>query len=283
MSKKQPVALIVDADVYAYQAASAVEVVHNWDGIYVNEANIDNAVQIVKTRIEELKRQLKADKVIMCFSCATKRYWRHEVMPTYKMNRKGPRGPICLSDLKKTLGEHFESECWVNMEGDDVMGILATWDNYLDGYKKIVVSIDKDMQTLPDTWLYNPDKDYQPWFNTANAADRYFLTQAIGGDSTDGYPGAIGMSTQSAATFLNDPWLWERYEHTFKSGPRKGESEWKWRKAEPSFDLWENIVSLFLKAGQTEDDALANARVARICRADDYDFETSNVILWRPE
>ena len=91
------------------------------------------------------------------------------------------------------------------------------------------------------------------------------------------------MSTQSAATFLNDPWLWERYEHTFKSGPRKGESEWKWRKAEPSFDLWENIVSLFLKAGQTEDDALANARVARICRADDYDFETSNVILWRPE
>ena len=36
------------------------------------------------------------------------------------------------------------------------------------------------------------------------------------------------------------------------------------------------------KAGKTEEDALQMARVARICRFEDYDFKNNMVILWGP-
>ena len=178
------------------------------------------------------------------------------------------------------LGE-YETVRWDNMEADDVMGILATDPTYLPDYQKVIVSIDKDMKTIPDTYIYNPDKDYQPWLNSKEDADKWFLSQAIGGDSTDGYPGCCGLSVESAAAFLGDPWFWESYDHTFKSGPRKGATQEKWRKAEPR-DVWSNVVSLFIKAGQTEEEALVNARVARICRHEDYDQAEGEVKLWLP-
>lgn len=280
---KQKVALIIDGDPYAFAGAEASEVVHKFGDVYVNQAEIDVAFRHATSRIDELAKQLRADKVINTLSCDSRAYWRHDVMPTYKGGRKEYKGPLCLPDLKFMLEKHYETERWENMEADDVMGILATDPEYLPDHKKIIVSIDKDMLTIPDTWIFNPDKDYQPWFNKKADADHFFYCQAIGGDPTDGYSGATGISVDGAAAFMRDPWLWERYEHTFKSGPRKGMSESKWRKVEANERLWTNIVSLYAKAGQTEDDALANARVARICRSQDYDKEKQEVILWRPE
>lgn len=281
---KQKVALLIDGDPYAFAAAEASEVVHVFDEtVYVNTACIEKAFSHATSRIDALAKQFKADKVINTLSCTTRSYWRHDINPEYKGGRKEYRGPICMPDLKDRLYAHYETERWDNMEADDVLGILATDDDYLPGYKKIVVSIDKDMKTLPDTWIYNPDKDYQPWLNTAKEAEFFFLTQAIGGDPTDGYSGVSGVSCDGAATFLNDPWFWESYEHIFKSGPRKGLSESKWRKVEADDDLWTNIVSLYVKAGQTEEDALLNARMARICRDVDYDKKNGSVILWTPE
>jgi DNA polymerase-1 len=43
------------------------------------------------------------------------------------------------------------------------------------------------------------------------------------------------------------------------------------------------VTSAYASAGLSEDVALMNARVARICRADDYDFTKKEVILWEPE
>ena len=264
-------------------AASTAEVVHVFGDQYINQADIQQALINAKDRIQSLQDQFKADRIILTLSPNSRKYWRHDVMPNYKGIRKGIKGPICLKDLKDLMSEVYETERWDGLEADDVLGILATDDNYLPDHKKIVVSVDKDMKTLPDTWIYNPDQDYQPWFNKREDADKYFLAQAIGGDTTDGYPGVIGMSPDSAATFLNDPWMWESYEHTFKSGPRKGLQERKWRKVSSSGCLWTDIVSLYVKAGQTEEDALANARVARILRSTDYDADTGEVLLWDPE
>ena len=280
---KQKIALLIDGDPVAFAGASSSEVVHVFDGMYINQADMDLALQYTQSYIESLKKELKADLVINTLSCESRRYWRHAVMPTYKGGRKGPKGPICLADLKNLMMSYWETERWDNMEADDILGILATDPNYLPDYKKIVVSIDKDMQTLPNVWIYNPDKDYQPWFNSKERADKFFLSQAIGGDTTDGYTGVYGVSVNSANAFLDDPFMWESYEHTFKSGQRKGLSETKWRKVGTSGCLWTDIVSLFLKAGQTEDDALANAQVARICRASDWDAAKSEVLLWTPK
>lgn len=285
MAKRKPIALLLDGDVFAHQGAASAEYVSQFGTTYHLMADMEEAQRHVRSNIASLVKELKAEKVINTLSCASRRYWRHDVLPTYKSSRTktyGVSGPICLADLKNWMTEAYKTYRWENMEADDVLGVLATDPEFMPEYQKIVVSIDKDMRTLPDVYIYNPDKDYQPWHNSSEEADKWFLSQAIGGDTTDGYSGCIGMSTESAAAFLDSPWRWETYEHTFKSGPRKGTTEVRWRKAEPSEDQWENILSLFEKAEQTPEEALVNAQVARICRHTDYDIETGEVTLWTP-
>lgn len=282
---EKPIALLLDGDVFTYQGAAAAEYVHNFGSTYHLMADIEDAQRHVRNNIAQVVADTKAKKVINTLSCPSRHYWRHDVLPEYKGSRNkvyGVSGPICLGDLKDWSAEQWETYRWKNMEADDVMGILATDPTFLPDYQKVIVSIDKDMRTIPDTYIYNPDKDYQPWYNSRQEADHWFLSQAIGGDTTDGYSGCRGMSTDSAAAFLNSQWLWELYEHTFKSGARKGETEERWRKVDPE-STWENIVSLFAKAGQTEQEALINAQVARICRNTDYDQSTGEVKLWLPQ
>ena len=42
------------------------------------------------------------------------------------------------------------------------------------------------------------------------------------------------------------------------------------------------MLTAFHKAGLTEEDALVQARVARILRADDYNFKNGEITLWEP-
>ena len=45
---------------------------------------------------------------------------------------------------------------------------------------------------------------------------------------------------------------------------------------------WQHVLKAYAKAGLSEEEALTQARVARICRSNDYDFKTKQVILWSP-
>ena len=45
---------------------------------------------------------------------------------------------------------------------------------------------------------------------------------------------------------------------------------------------WEAVVEQFVKKNLTEEDALVQARIARILRAEDYDFKAKKPILWKP-
>ena len=46
---------------------------------------------------------------------------------------------------------------------------------------------------------------------------------------------------------------------------------------------WATVVKAFKDKGLTEDDALLNARLARILTIDDYDTKRQEPILWTPE
>ena len=110
-------------------------------------------------------------------------------------------------------------------------------------------------------------------------ADRYHLLQALSGDTTDGYPGCPGVGELGADKLLDAGKVLEPHEHTFTRGPRKGEKETRW---EPGADgtPWEIVVSAYRKAGLGAEFALTMARVARICRWQDYDFTKKEVKLW---
>jgi len=45
---------------------------------------------------------------------------------------------------------------------------------------------------------------------------------------------------------------------------------------------WPSVVEAYKKAKLTEEDALMNARCARILRASDWDFKKEEVKLWTP-
>jgi DNA polymerase-1 len=87
---------------------------------------------------------------------------------------------------------------------------------------------------------------------TTEQADYNHLYQTLIGDSTDGYPGLRGVGEKRASTILENP-------------------------------NWESVVGAFIKSGHTEEEALTQARLARILRAEDYNFEYGEPILWSPK
>jgi DNA polymerase-1 len=144
-----------------------------------------------------------------------------------------------------------------SLEGDDVLGILATHPALVKG-DRIVVSIDKDMNTIPGLHLnYGHARGSEDWEQhirvvTEEMADRYHLYQTLTGDSTDGYPGCPGIGPVKAERILAES------------------------------PTWSAVVKAYKDAGLGQAVALQNARVARICRHTDYDFKKKEVVLWHP-
>ncbi|MCO7225753.1 hypothetical protein NH399_15750 [Pleionea sp. CnH1-48] len=167
------------------------------------------------------------------------------------------------------------------LEGDDIIGILMTEPRYKQGYEKIAVSIDKDIQTIPGLF-FNPDKDASPRLITEQDADNFFYAQCIAGDITDGYFGAPNFGMGTAQRLLKEMKKVELYEHTLTRGKRKGETELRRREVSCG-DPWEIVLSTYSVNNLSEEVALLNARMARILRASDWDNEKKEVILWTPQ
>lgn len=269
---------LVDGDIYTYEIASSSEVATDWgDGMWTLHADANSAIARLDDRMEQLKELTDSDRLIICLTDVEN--WRVRVLPTYKGNRKDVRRPMILPVLKQHLMDNYETFIRPTLEADDVLGILATWPK-LKG-KKIIITKDKDLQTIPAFQFTSHHPERGVFETTLEEADRFHLIQTLAGDTTDGYSGCPNVGLETAKDILDNLIGWEQYDHTFKSGPRKDTTEKRWRKIEVETE-WEAVVSNFAKAGLGEEEALVQARVARICRADDYNFKTKKVKLWTP-
>jgi DNA polymerase-1 len=127
------------------------------------------------------------------------------------------------------------------------MGILATCNQIIEG-EKVIVSEDKDMMTIPSLlWRQGEMLDI-----SEEEADYNHLLQTLKGDTTDGYSGLRGVGEVKAKTILKVP-------------------------------VWKSVEDAFIKAGYTKEDALVQARLARILRAEDYNFEFDQPREWSPK
>lgn len=270
---------LVDADILAYQAAAASEQPIKWDdNLWTLHAFEDEAERRFDEMLERIKTAVEADEVVIVLSDDVN--WRKGVLPTYKGNRAATRKPMLLKHLKDRALEQFDAFQRSGLEGDDCLGILQTRKG---AGNTIICSLDKDFKTIPGKH-YNFGK--QQFFEiTQEEADYWHLMQTLMGDTTDGYGGCPGIGADTAAELLSNPVIFEQTERILKSGPRKGQAEKQWTKrplAEGE-TLWDMVVSCFRKAGLGEEEALVQARVARICRASDYNFKDKEVILWTPK
>lgn len=251
-----PCTLLFDADIVVYQMAAMNEFHIDWgDGVESNEVDEDRAVEQIEKWFENIYVKLKATDYRMCFSDGTKGYFRHRLFPNYKVQRKKMRKPALLQFVRKYITKTYQCIERKQLEADDVMGILSTSKKLIPG-KKIIVSIDKDMASVPG-WLFNWSKDKKPHRVSLADADRQFYLQVLMGDTTDNYYGIPQV------------------------GPKKAEGVLAF--ADENFvPYWDAVLEAYLDAGLTEREAVLNARMARILRAENYDWETGKIKLWTP-
>lgn len=245
--------LLIDGDQFLYEVCSALEVEADWgDDLWTLHTDLGECKKALEARLDGVRKRLGSPRFTFCLSANVN--FRKGVLPTYKAQRKKVRKPLAYHALKKWAEEQYDCIAMPELEADDVMGILATQESP-DTY--IIVSEDKDMQTIPTTLFRKGELFTQ----REHEADYFFLYQTLIGDVTDGYKGCPGMGPKTAAKLL-DPF-------NMNGG----------------FDVslaWDSVVAAYEKAGLTEADALQQARCARILRASDWDAETQTVKLWNP-
>jgi DNA polymerase-1 len=236
--------LLLDGDLIAYRIAAALETPVNWgDGLWTLHCYEDECNKAFVHKVESIKAETGLTEVVVAISSRTN--YRKDINPLYKANRKATRRPLCLAPLLDFVKEDYNHVILDNIEADDVMGILATQDP--DRY--LIVSDDKDMLTIPNARIW---KDSEVVHITPEEAYEHFITQALKGDPTDGYYGVKGVGEVTARRLIDKhrgtPW-----------------------------SLWEGV----LKAdGGDEEEALLNARMARILTEDLWDGDKP--ILWLP-
>lgn len=240
--------LAFDTDIIMYKAACAAEHEVDWgDDIWSLWTDLKEAKDIFDKQIENIKSKLGVDDYICCLT-DHKNNFRKTISPDYKSNRKGTRKPVGYVALCSWVEENYPTIRKPSLEADDCLGILATKPENIGNC--IVVSDDKDLKTIP-TKLYRPMADEQLTVSQQDA-DRNFLMQVLTGDPTDGYKGIHGVGAKKAEAILG---------------------------ARPH---WGAVEQAYIKAGMTKEEALTQARLARILRWSDWDEETGEVRLWTP-
>jgi len=272
--------LLIDGDHIVFSAAAAVEEVVDWgeDEIAYVWADKEEATKIVTEYVDRLVDDFDADAVLFAVS-NSKTTFRHDLFPDYKGNRKKAGRPIILNWLRRWTEENLDAKAIDQLEADDVIGISATHPKWKD-WRQIIVTEDKDLRTIPGE-IYFPSND-ELIRVSPEEAELHFYSQALGGDPVDGFPGCPGIGFEGAKKLLQHKTGVSPYEHTFKSGPRKGTSELRWEKIDMG-SYWEAVVSHYEKAGLTEEDALLQARIAYILRYENYNFKKGEVKLWEPK
>lgn len=195
--------------------------------------------------LDDIRTATQIDKFLICLS-DPKDNFRKAIYPDYKGNRKNTRKPLGFKKFRAWVEATWPDliRCKPGLEADDVMGILAT----RSPGKFAIWTEDKDLATIPgDLWL----RGDHTIINDVEA-DYFHMFQTLTGDTVDNYPGCPGIGEVKAKKIL-------------------AEGIW-----------WPAVVMTYEKMGFTEDDALTQARCARILRASDYDFNKKEPILWTP-
>lgn len=241
----------LDGDIIAYVAAVTAQTeLVDWGDNDTNESdvvvNMDKAIETADRMVREWHKGARVrTKPIICLSPEDRtRNFRKALSPTYKAQRKGNK-PAAYAEVVAWLKGHWTTVVFDWCEADDALGVCAM------EKRGIMVSTDKDLQTIPAT-LFNPNKDRVPRRITTGMADRYFFLQALTGDSVDNYPGCKGI------------------------GIKKGTAALEAVEADEDA-MWHVVLDLF----GDYDTAIEQCRMARILRFGEYD-RNGSVKLWLP-
>ena len=235
--------LLIDADFIVYKSCAAAETEIDWgDDVILVTSNFSDAYRATKRELTKITDKFGAFSTLILFFSDSQNF-RKKILPDYKGHRNRKK-PCGYKRVINKLKTEFELVLMPTLEADDAMGIYAT-----KHPGNMIVSPDKDMKQIPGE-LYNLNETFTV---TPEDGATWHLTQTLAGDQTDGYGGVPGIGVKRAETLFKD----------------KGCS-------------WKTVVDAFKEKNLSEDDALVNARLARILTVEDYDFKNNRPILWDP-
>ena len=235
--------LLIDADYIVYKACAAAETEIDWgDDTILVTSRFSDAYSATQRELTKLKNKFGSFTSMILFFSDSTNF-RKKILPDYKGHRNRKK-PCGYKRVINALRKEYKVIIKPTLEADDSMGVYAT--KYPGN---MIVSPDKDMKQIPGQ-LYNFE---QTFTITPDAGAAWHLIQSISGDQTDGYGGVPGIGIKRA-------------ESLFKE---KGYT-------------WKAVVEAFKERDLSEEDALTNARLARILTVDDYDFEKRKPKLCSP-
>ncbi|MQB00676.1 MAG: hypothetical protein GEU78_10340 [Actinobacteria bacterium] len=246
--------VLLDGDVLFYKALFAAEEALDIDGELNLSVNMDKATALYHNLVANIMDLIPggADLIV---AISDEKNFRKELYPDYKKNRTSHRKPIGLPALKRFVRDNYTTATKERLEADDTLGILATSD-LIQG-RTLIVSTDKDLRQVPGNH-FNPDKPEEGVRLVSEAQGvLQHMMQTLMGDSTDCYPGCPGVGIVGALKVLGSD-------------------------GDVITAAWPRVVLAYEKKGLTADDALLQARLAKILTSELYDFKNKEHRLWTP-
>ena len=235
--------LLVDADYVVYKCCAGAESEIDWG----------DDVILVTSKFSDamycVKRELNKiaqnffDSETILFFSDSTNF-RKTIQPAYKGHRNRKK-PCGYKRVINQLKTEYEVIIMPTLEADDALGIYAT-----QHPGNVICSPDKDMRQIPGQ-LFDMK---ELMIVTPTQGRNWHYIQTLSGDQTDGYAGVPGIGIKRAESLFED----------------KGYT-------------WKTIVDAFESKDLSEDDALENARLAKILQCEDYDFDKKEPRLFTPD
>ena len=216
---------------------------------------IDHCIADVEQVLKKLQSHAPDHKLMICLGHHSN--FRYAVFPQYKSNRRGIRRAAGYKALRDWIQNNYETVVFPNVEADDVLGLMAEEGD-------LIYSPDKDLRTIHG--LHISLAGEVTHVNELQA-NQMFYKQVLTGDTSDGYGGCPGIGA-NAKVFTSDEWLSCATDEQF----------WEF----VQFHYWSAKKKLLDKyeVKNPLDHCLKMARLARILRPGEYDFENERPILW---
>jgi len=236
--------VLIDADYYLYRAATAAEYEAELSqDVWTYLCRITDAKDAFHAEMDRYQATLPDHQLVIVLGDSVN--FRYAVYRDYKSNRRKMRRPAGYNALREWAATAWPCLTLPNVEGDDVLGVMAEEGD-------AIVSADKDLRTIPGLHLDGDGLiEVGQW-----QADVNFYTQVLTGDICDGYPGCKGIGPVKAAQLLAS--------------------------CSTEQELWQTVLEAYAKAGKDINFALQMARCARILRPGEYDHIKQAPILWNP-
>lgn len=215
-------------------------------GNHLNAQVEENMVRhMVINAIRSYKQKFGAEYGELIIACDNTNYWRKQIFPYYKANRKKSISESelnwknifdCMNKIRSELKEYFPYRVIdvETAEADDVIGTLVVETSKVDGNintgeKILILSGDKDfiqLHTYKNVSQYDPVR--KKWIKHDNP-DVFLNEHVLKGDSGDGIPNVLSEDDCFVSGTRQKPLTSKRIDQLLNTVPGKDWDEKTYR------------------------------------------------------